>query len=174
MPRFEIARISTTALLLSATLAVATPPAHAVQAATSAAFTYDPKCQFRAARKVGNNWHISEGGGNLLRSGEEVCQTGAAKLIMQSDGNLVLYNNGRAVWAANTTETLTKPSGYRAEFQTDGNFVVYAYNPPIVRWASNTWSTCSGSAVCELVIQADGNVVIYNMSNSNKVVWDAW
>ncbi|MFC4118093.1 hypothetical protein [Nonomuraea zeae] len=170
MPRFrQVARISAAAPLIVTALAVATPPAHAVLPAASAAVAYDAKCQFRTRTQVGNNWHIKEGGGNLLRG--EVCQIGNAQLIMQTDGNLVLYNNGRAVFATGTTETWTQPPAYKAEFQTDGNFVVYNYNPPTARWASNTWSTCGGSAACELVIQSDGNVVIYN---GNQVVWDAW
>lgn len=59
------------------------------------------------------------------------------RLVMQSDGNLVLYAlakpgiTGRTCWASNTVGR-----GTRAVYQGDGNFVVYNGNTPT--WASNT------------------------------------
>lgn len=60
------------------------------------------------------------------------------ELVMQIDGNLVLYNNGtpthgrRVCWASNTAN-----NGAYAVYQSDGNFVVYnsARRPT---WASHT------------------------------------
>jgi len=75
-------------------------------------------------------------------------------LIMQGDGNLVLYNNttGQPLWA-----TSTVGKGALADMQGDGNFVVYnSANRPV--WASNT--CCRTDAW--LQVQDDGNVVIYN------------
>lgn len=45
-------------------------------------------------------------------------------LVMQGDGNLVLYDNfsGRALWASGTDGR----NGARAVMQSDGNLVVYA------------------------------------------------
>ncbi|MER5784262.1 hypothetical protein ABT104_21475, partial [Streptomyces mobaraensis] len=44
-----------------------------------------------------------------------------ATLVMQTDGNLVVYDEfGWACWGAGTVN-----QGWRAVFQTDGNFVVY-------------------------------------------------
>lgn len=170
MPRLkQIARICAATSLLATASAVATPPAHAEFPATSIAAAHEAKCQFRTKKQVGNNWHIPEGGGTLERG--EVCQIGDAKLIMQNDGNLVLYNPGRVAFASGTTEGGPQPAAWNAMFQTDGNFVVRNYNPKTPRWASNTWSTCGGSAACELVIQGDGNVVIYN---GDQAVWAAW
>lgn len=91
--------------------------------------------------------------------------TGAFRLSMQSDGNLVLRGlfddtlpvNPRdgeyrtALWASNTRdEDVT-----RCELQADGNFVLYdkAGNP---RWASNT------TGYVHLKCQDDGNVVLYS------------
>lgn len=72
----------------------------------------------------------------LLRQGQYI-QTKTAKLIMQSDGNLVLYkmNNGnisKALW-----NTGTNGIGWVAIFQNDGNFVIYnKSNIPV--WTSAT------------------------------------
>jgi hypothetical protein len=54
------------------------------------------------------------------------------ELIMQNDGNLVLKTTtGRICWASGTN-----PSGVKAIYQDDGNFVVYGPSGPL--WASNT------------------------------------
>lgn len=60
---------------------------------------------------------------------------------MQSDGNLVLYNNEQqqqqqeAIWASNSNNKGTSP--YRLILQTDGNLVIYdIHHIPI--WATNT------------------------------------
>ncbi len=73
------------------------------------------------------------------------------KLIMQADGNLVVYDeNGRARWASRTSG-----ENYTAEFQQDGNLVVYtAEHKPV--WASNT----SGHENSVLLFLENGNVTI--------------
>ena len=74
-----------------------------------------------------------------------------ARMVMQGDGNLVIYDeNGKALWASNT-----RGSGIRAVFQADGNLVVYNSANQSV-WKSST----SGHNGAQLVLQADGNVVI--------------
>ncbi|MGE7439811.1 hypothetical protein [Kitasatospora sp. NPDC001175] len=78
-----------------------------------------------------------------------------ALLIMQSDGNLVVYDEFNSPrWASNTVR-----EGWTAAFQADGNFVVYTREGHPV-WASNTW----GHPGSRLVAQDDGNVVIYDGS----------
>jgi len=44
-----------------------------------------------------------------------------SRLIMQADGNLVLYYGGRAVWASRTSG-----AGNRLTMQADGNLVLYS------------------------------------------------
>lgn len=73
----------------------------------------------------------------------------SAKLVMQSDGNLVLYRTESyppgssatsyyPVWASNTWNMGTGP--YRATMQGDGNFVVYdSVNRPL--WSSRTFGS---------------------------------
>ena len=95
-------------------------------------------------------------------------QDGRFTLIMQLDGNLVIYGPGhQALWASNT-------AGHHDVFdvvmQSDGNLVLYnGTNHPF--WASNT----AGVTGASLVMQNDGNLVIYDAANkahwaSNTVV----
>lgn len=82
---------------------------------------------------------------------------GRALLVMQGDGNLVVYeyfnSGGRtALWATGTDGN----PGARAVMQGDGNLVVYRKdNRPI--WASNT----NGNPGSHLAMQDDGNLVVY-------------
>jgi hypothetical protein len=81
-------------------------------------------------------------------------------LIMQGDGNLVLYQGSTALWASNTVGSAAD----EAIMQGDGNFVLYTSSGTPV-WASNT----AGNAGAYLEVQNDGNVVIYSASGS--VLW---
>ena len=77
-----------------------------------------------------------------------------AQLIMQTDGNLVLYDltNHNALWGSMTNGK----GGVRANMQPDGNFVVYTSNyHPL--WASGT----DKNPGAFLAVQDDGNVVVY-------------
>ncbi|MBD0695151.1 hypothetical protein BG452_19005 [Streptomyces sp. CBMA123] len=67
--------------------------------------------------------------------------TGKTRLIMQSDGNLVLYrtdNRYEPRWATNTANC-----GNRAILQGDGNFVVYDANN-YVCWRTDTFKSSPG------------------------------
>ncbi|MGC3030517.1 protease pro-enzyme activation domain-containing protein [Burkholderia sp. DN3021] len=77
------------------------------------------------------------------------------ELVMQYDGNLVLYNmaNGVAVWNSGTSGN----SGAYAAFQLDGNFVVYGAGGKAL-WSSSTYGTSYDQ---HLAVQDDGNMVIY-------------
>ncbi len=77
------------------------------------------------------------------------------ELVMQYDGNLVLYNvtNGAALWNSGTSGN----AGAYAAFQTDGNFVIYGANGKAL-WSSSTNGTSYGQY---LAVQDDGNMVIY-------------
>jgi hypothetical protein len=78
-------------------------------------------------------------------------------LIMQGDGNLVLYQSGTALWASSTVGS----GADEAIMQGDGNFVLYTSSGTPV-WASNT----AGNAGAYLDVQNDGNVVIDSASGS--------
>jgi len=97
--------------------------------------------------------------GQTLSAGQELWSpNGAYEVVMQGDGNLVLYHNGSALWA-------TYSSGNNhLSMQTDGNLVVYN-SSDVAQWSSGT----SGSNFYA-VIQADSNFVIYSPSNGAQ--WD--
>lgn len=80
------------------------------------------------------------------------------RLIMQSDGNLVLYGgDGRARWW-----TGTGVAGSRLILQSDGNLVIYTLGNVAV------WSTQTGTASF-LLVQDDQNVVLYDWAS--RAVW---
>ncbi|GHJ42946.1 hypothetical protein Cs7R123_02880 [Catellatospora sp. TT07R-123] len=90
--------------------------------------------------------------GETLGAGQRlVSADGQYVLVMQTDGNLVMYAPGSlALWATGTNRP-----GSIVQMQTDGNLVVYAPGHVAV-WASGT----SGALHAEM--QTDGNIVIYN------------
>lgn len=78
------------------------------------------------------------------------------RLILQPDGNLVLYFQTRALWS---TATDGKSVSFLA-LQPDGNLVLYDNaSKPI--WHSHT----VGGERSRLVLQPDGNLVLYDMYN---------
>ena len=90
--------------------------------------------------------------GRGLAPGEAVYSCdGRYALVMQGDGNLVLYHGGSALWSSRTPGS----DGRRAVMQGDGNFVVYGASS--ARWDAGT----AGHPGAWLAIQDDGNVVVY-------------
>ena len=86
---------------------------------------------------------------------------GRFRLTYQDDGNLVLYQNGKALWSSKTPGA---PPGCTA-MQSDGNLVVYNQTKQPL-WSSQT-PTNPGAG---LIVQNDGNVVIYRPDG--KAVWE--
>jgi hypothetical protein len=84
---------------------------------------------------------------------------GNSRLVMQGDGNLVIYKKGTntAKWA-----TGTSGSGNWLKFQTDGNLVVYTAGG-VAKWASGTNNKCKTgvNASVVLALQDDSNFVVY-------------
>jgi hypothetical protein len=82
------------------------------------------------------------------------------QLIMQADGNLVLYRlyNRYALWSSGTAGC----DVLRVVMQGDGNLVIYQPNGRAI-WASGT----AGNPGSFLVLQDDGNLVIYKP----KPIW---
>jgi hypothetical protein len=90
-------------------------------------------------------------------------QNGLRRLLMQNDGNLVIYDqNNHPLWSSNTAGR-----GYQAVFQGDGNFVVYTRDwHPVWQPQPST----AGDKGATLVLQHDGNVTIMYQG---RVVWAA-
>lgn len=81
----------------------------------------------------------------------------SSQLLMQSDGNLVLYNRGRALWS---TRTNGNP-GAHFVVQSDGNMVVYSAAGSAL-WNSGT--NRAGQNAFGLMVQNDRNMVEYQIS----------
>lgn len=114
----------------------------------------------------------------------------ASRLVMQSDGNLVLYNaSGVALWSSQTQGN----AGARLVMQTDGNLVVYStgnaplwanyivHNPDHLSYINTTMQAGQSSARLypgqsidtadrryRLLLQGDGNLVLYS---PNRATW---
>ncbi|MCE6994102.1 S8 family serine peptidase [Saccharothrix sp. S26] len=100
--------------------------------------------------------------GESLQAGQsKVSQDGRFTLVMQGDGNLVLYTAaGQALWHTNTWGT----GATYAILQQDGNLVVYTA-AGVAKWHTNTW----GTAADRLIVQNDSNLVLYGPSG--QVFW---
>lgn len=90
---------------------------------------------------------------------DQAWTTNRIRMIMQADGNLVVYNeHDKPIWAA-----MTFGQNHRAIFQPDGNLVIHnGDDRPI--WASKTHD--HGGA--QLVFRADAKVAIVH---NGRVVW---
>lgn len=102
----------------------------------------------------------------MLTAGESVpSPSGSFRLVMQTDGNLVLYYEPEsvAVWDTHTTGH----PGAHAAMQTDGNLVVTASTGRDVLWDS-------GSSANDpvLMVQDDGNLVVYGTNTTGQ--YAAW
>jgi hypothetical protein len=112
--------------------------------------------------------------------------------VMQSDGNLVLYNGSTPVWAASWHGgQLTTSLGAFLTVQDDGNVVIYDGNNVISQGAKALWNSrysdsanpgylnpgflTPGQAIWSpngqyyLTLQTDGNLVEYNASGT--AIW---
>lgn len=115
---------------------------------------------------------VTLGGPNNLQPGQQLAQGGLIRsddgrfiLVLQGDGNLVLYYYNVALW---NTGTYGNPSINRAIMQTDGNFALYDASN-VLRWSSGT-GTYPGSYV---ILQDDGNLVVYQNTTArwNSNTW---
>lgn len=101
-------------------------------------------------------------GASLGRGGFIRSPNGTVTLNHQSDGNVVIYRSGQAVWQTNTPRASSKA----LVVQGDGNVVLYDNtNRPL--WHANT----GGNSVKGLVIQDDANAVLYG--TGGNPVWSA-
>jgi hypothetical protein len=92
--------------------------------------------------------------GEMLRVEEHLASRNHRyRLVLQKDGNLVLYDARRhPLWSSNTDGQHVE----KCVMQRDGNLVLYHRNGQPV-WASNT----VGRPGSYLLLQNDGNLVIY-------------
>jgi polysaccharide biosynthesis protein PslG len=81
-------------------------------------------------------------------------------LWLQGDGNLVLYHDGKAAWATNTS------TGERLSNQTDGNLVLYDKTGHAL-WDTKTYKKDRA----HLQVQNDGNLVLYSDVTPGTHTW---
>ena len=99
----------------------------------------------------------------------ELLNNNTCKAIVQDDGNFVLYDNNRPLWASNTNNKGAGP--FKLWMKDDENLVLYDKNTKPL-WASNTNN--KGAGPYELILQDDCNLVAYSKtgpiwaSNTNK------
>jgi hypothetical protein len=99
--------------------------------------------------------------GQRLYPGQHIKASNAAyRLVMQNDGNLVLYSNTKALWH---TQTQGKSVSHLL-LQDDGNLVLYEQGGKAL-WNSRT----NGRGSSRLIMQDDGNLVLYD--TQNKATW---
>jgi hypothetical protein len=99
-------------------------------------------------------------GQSLATGSSLVSPDGFVSVKMQTDGNLVAYAGGRALWASDTDG---QANGGRAKMQTDGNLVIYNANDTAI-WSTRTAGQGTASSFAR--VQDDGNFVVYNGSGN--------
>jgi hypothetical protein len=157
MKHLNLGRVLLLALCicLAATLLTAFSPARSAYAAT-------------ASPAACSNYNYSPGNFTLnvnYKVQWTTCKGNTMDLNMQYDGNFVLYVNGQAKWASNTSG-LTAIGNY-AYFEPNGALRVYdisTISGPYLAWSSGT-----GGKGARLSLQDDGNMVIYNASGA--AIW---
>jgi hypothetical protein len=99
---------------------------------------------------------------DALWAGQQlVSPNGQYSLDMQTDGNLVIYGNGKALWGSGTNGT---GSNNVLVMQSDGNLVIWSGSTAV--WGSGTNGSGSNNS---LAMQNDGNLVVY--TSTGHAVW---
>ncbi|WP_438036600.1 hypothetical protein [Sorangium sp. So ce204] len=99
-------------------------------------------------------------GESLDRSQSIRSCNGRVRLVHQTDGNVVAYDETDASWA---THTAPRSDTTRFIMQTDGNLVLYAGARAL--WSSRT----AGNPGARFALQDDCNLVIYN--TAGRPIW---
>jgi hypothetical protein len=95
----------------------------------------------------------------------------SVSLSMQTDGNLVLYSSGTALWATNTSYTEINVSESTVnqsylELQSNGNLTVYN-NQNKASWTTNTAHIAPSSDTPDTLALIGSNLVLINSSSKN-------
>lgn len=88
--------------------------------------------------------------------------SGSARLVHQTDGNVVLYSqSGTALWSTTTWNQISSTF----VMQTDGNLVLYPDSTSSPLWHTATW----GNNGAYLAVQDDCNLVLYNDGGTTRL-----
>jgi hypothetical protein len=114
--------------------------------------------------------HLNAGGS--LHPGQQLqSHNGRYTLVLQTDGNLVLYDHAPSGTTARWATATAGRTVVEAVMQADGNFVLYSkpgYNAQDAVWATKS----DRNAPAHLILQDDGNLVVY-ADRDNNVLWAA-
>lgn len=111
--------------------------------------------------------------GTVLGPGAAVWSpSGRAVLIMQGDGNLVLYNVTTNPWRALFWSGTNRHDGACARMQYDGNLVVYPPGCPTnnALWSSGTWGNDNSGPIAYVQDVGAGALSIYGWTNT--LLWN--
>lgn len=94
-----------------------------------------------------------------------ISPNGTTELVIQTDGNLVLYKNGKSIWASGTAGS---GADNQLKMEPSGSLVLYS-NGKVV------WSSISVVGIglnYYLSVQDDGNMIVYaNTTNGALEIW---
>ncbi len=121
----------------------------------------EPLRSFRALTEgsstMANKGPMLQTNGIMFVNDYLLSQSGQYQVVLQQDGNLVIYdlwNNHKPIWSSNTHGKAVN----LAVMQGDGNFVIYGF--PEAVWSTNT----AGKGNCFITMQDDGNLVVYEVA----------
>ena len=124
----------------------------------------------------------AQGGANLLQAGQTL-QTGqylysapvnyaySHKLIMQADGNLVLYLFTKDGTIAPKWSSNTNTAGSYVALQQDGNLVVYRPNGTVA-WNSRTGGHAPNPGF-KLILENSGELNLFPPGGAQPAMWSA-
>jgi hypothetical protein len=119
-------------------------------------------------------------GTNILQSGAQlvagqylVSTNGRFKAVMQGDGNFVVYDGGRALWAS--MQNWGAPGSATISMQGDGNLCMYPTTE--TRYGGSNWCSYQRLNIPlygnhKLIMQDDGNLVMYK-SDGVTALWNS-
>ncbi|MFF0296982.1 glycoside hydrolase domain-containing protein [Kitasatospora sp. NPDC004614] len=108
------------------------------------------------------------GSGQRLYSNQWT-QSATVRLVMQDDGNLVMYrrSDNAAIWSTNTWGN----AGAYLSMQPDGNMVIYkAGSTTAALWSTNSYGNTGAYAL----LQDDANFVVYTQNGSPSAGGAVW
>jgi hypothetical protein len=114
------------------------------------------------ARAISANGRSTMQQGEALYPGESLVN-GPYKFTYQTDGNLVLYNNGTWLWDTLEKSSPSQMPAGELVMQSDGNLVVYN------AMGAYLWGAGTQTRGSYLTVQNDGNVCVYDANNA--YVW---
>lgn len=94
-------------------------------------------------------------------------ENGTHKLVMEANGNLVLYalmenDYEKNVWASNTYTDDIENNPYHLVFDDDGHLVIEGQDG-LQKWISTNNGESTGPY--RLILQTDGNLVVYDVND---------